>query len=351
MSTFKRFETDDVVAGNPNEVTIGLWSGDTGSLRSFFTSSAQSASLSSQYYLNVYDKNPQTDTTAEIQFAIGYGHRTGGGNTTLAADDQATLSTQATYLQYRNLLLDPSDSQFTFDGNYNSDHIYVLNIQRARLKEQLDPGNWLLTLSGSSGSFTFIDDSGQTLGSNYGRAGSVFNVVSGTLTGVSGSTIAAATSSANGGFGLVYPQLGIVVLNPDAITRTVGLLSGSVASGSNVPFGPNTGSLVFENNQEGLRRSIVLGGDFQARSTETISSTQFYIRLRNKEFNYSNNPSFYDEVNGALLNTSFIQSPRVYVTTVGLYNDNNELLAVAKMSRPIAKGFDKEMLVKARLDF
>jgi hypothetical protein len=351
MSTFKRFEDDDIVRANPTEVTIGLWSGDTGSLQAFFTSSAQSQSLSGQYYTNVFNKNPQSDSTAEVQFAVAYGHRTGGGNTTLAVEDQATLSTRATYQQYRNLLLNPEDTQFTFNGAYNSDHIYVINIQRARLKEQFDPGNWLITLSGSNGIRTFIDDSGQTLGADFGRAGAVFNVVSGSLSGVSGSTIAATTSSTKGGFGLVYPQLGIIVLNPDALVQTIGMVTGAHSASANIVFAPNTGSTVFENNQKGLVNAIRLGGDFQARSTETISSTHYFIRLRNKEFNYSNNPTFYDETNGAIENIDFVQNPRTYVTTVGMYNDNNELLAVAKMSRPVAKGFDREVLVKARLDF
>jgi hypothetical protein len=55
MSIYKRFDEDDIVPGNPTEVTVGLWSGDTGSLSAFFTSSIQaSSSLSGQYYWDVY---------------------------------------------------------------------------------------------------------------------------------------------------------------------------------------------------------------------------------------------------------------------------------------------------------
>jgi len=43
--------------------------------------------------------------------------------------------------------------------------------------------------------------------------------------------------------------------------------------------------------------------------------------------------------------------PKVYITTVGLYNDNNELLATAKLSKPVQKSFDRELLVKVRLDY
>ncbi len=128
------------------------------------------------------------------------------------------------------MLLEPGDTIFTFDGAYDSDHIYVINIARARLKEQMDPGNWLLSLSGSSGTFTFIDDSGQTLDPNVGKVGSIFNVVSGSLTGISGSTIVNSQSVNFGGYGLFYPSLGIIILNPAAIRQTLGLVSGSFSS-------------------------------------------------------------------------------------------------------------------------
>ena len=52
-----------------------------------------------------------------------------------------------------------------------------------------------------------------------------------------------------------------------------------------------------------------------------------------------------------MLYDSFINSPQTFITTVGLYNDNNELLAVAKLSKPLKKDFTKEMLLRVKLDF
>jgi hypothetical protein len=372
IRTFVPFNLDeDVVPANQTTVTTGLWSGDTGSLTTLFTSTTQ-ISASGEYYFDAFDKNPASDTTAEIQFAVAYGHISGGGSPTLAQDDLATLATRATYLQYKNILLDPSDDLFTF-GTSNANHVYVINIQRARLKEQLDPGNWLLTLSGSNGKFTFIDDSNQTLSakSKTSKSGRVFNVASGSLTGVSGSTVLTSQSAAGKGFGLCFPDLGIIVLNPDAIIPTVGFESASGGFGCgteqdftystvniNVPFGPFTGSLTTnggegreQRNHDGLLRSIKLGGDFQARSAETISSTHYFVRLRNKDFNYTNNPTFYNNTNGQILNDDFVDDPRVFPTSVGLYNSRNELLAIAKLSRPLEKSFDKEALIRVRLDF
>jgi hypothetical protein len=361
---FKRFETDDIIQGNPSEVTTGLWTGDTGSLAGFVTSSTQVASDSSKYYVNIFDTSAADQ---EVQFAVAYGHADGGAASTLAQDDTAKLETKVTYLQYKNLLLDPTDDYFTF-GTFTSHHIYVVNIQRARTRGRLDAGNWELVLSGSRGKSHFIDDSLQTLGANvsFGKSGRVFNIVSGSLTGVSGSTIAATSSSNAGTFGLCYPDLGILVFNPSAISESVGFIVKGENSSSltnmapawNLPFAPYTASLAGsagvyypQYSHWAFVRSMQLGNDFQARSSEIISSTHYFVRLRNKEYNYTNNPTFYNLSNGTINNEDFVNNPRVYVTTVGLYNDNNELLAVGKLSKPVEKSFEKEALIRVRLDF
>lgn len=351
-STFKTFDPDDIVQANPTEVTVGLWPGDTGSLSSIFSSSAELTSSAAQFYWNAYNLNPNTNTSAESCFAVAYGHRTGGGHPTLVQSDTSTLATQAIYSQFRNLLLDPTDVQFTFWNNYSSDDIYVISVNRARIKERLDPGNFMLKLSGSRGTRTFIDDSGQSLGVSFGKSGQVYNLVSGSLSGSLGYTINSSGSSTYGGFGLVYPSLGVIVLNPNAISESIGLVSGGYYTSGTTPFAPVTTSVTLpQYNHAGLWNSIKLAGDFQARSSENITSTHYFVRLKAKEFNYSNNPSYYDESNGNLTWTSFKDDPRTFPTTIGLYNDNYELMAVAKLSQPVEKAFDKELNVKVRLDY
>jgi len=396
MSIYQTFDqTLDIIRANPTVVTTGLWSGDTGSLNSAsMWLLDDQVDTTGMYYFDVYNTNPDpivdTDGLAEVQFAITYGHADGGGAPTLLNDPLAKLSTKAIYNQYKQLLLDPTDTLFTFANNTTSKHIYVINIQRSRLREQLDPGNWLLPLSGANGIHTFIDDSNETLvaSTQTSVAGRVFNVVSGSLTGVSGSV----TASINGstfqgkGYGLVYPDLGIIVLNPDAIGPVVGfIVSSSTSAGTGsaalptvatslydvatlkdatIPFAPVTHSSVVWGddaaayNHAGLLTSMRLATDqnvsnydFQARSAETISSTHYFIRLRNNQFNYSNNSTFSDPVSGEILVTGFDKDPQVYITTIGLYNDANELLAVAKLSKPVRKSFDEELLLRVRLDF
>lgn len=389
MSIYSRFTPDDIVEANPTVVTTGMWSGDTGSLESTLYTNATQTNNSGEYYVDVYDKDP-SNPLAEVQFAIAYGHINGGGAPKLTdlESSTATLPTKAIYSQYRNLLLDPADTKFSFQG-VESDHIYVINLQRSRFREQLDPGNWQLPLSGANGFFTFVDDSGQTLGAltANSKAGRQFNIVSGTLAATASTNLTRWGGETGPGYGLVYPDLGVIILNPDAIGPAVGFwtsplktVTGSAASASvkayassdfsslstnTDPYAPTTASLdstqwgaakatynhlgLFVSLNMAVKKSLVKG--FAARSAETISSTHYFVRLRNKQFNYSNNPTFYNADNGSLIFNDFKNNPKAYITTVGLYNDQNELLAVAKLSKPVRKSFDEEVLMRVRLDF
>jgi len=361
-------ESQDIVTRDV-EVTTGLWSGETGSLTSFFTSTTQLAKANASYFVNVYDKDPASDSTAEVQYSLAYGHVSGAGSPTLTQDDTSTLSTKAVYFQFKNALLDdPEDSLFSFQGsNVTSEDIYAISISRARFKSVVDPGNFQLTLSGSNGVFTFIDDSLQALGPRrtFARSGNTFNIVSGSISGVSGSTIVSTTASNGEGYGTFYPQKGIMILNPSAIADTVGFDAQSENTTGNAatdlgdavnPEQPFTASLTNnppreQHNWIGLHRSIVLGADFQARSSEIISSQHFFIRLRNQDATTSNNPTWINEVDEKVQIEEFEYDPKTFITTVGLYNAQNELLAVAKLSRPLEKSLTKEALIRVRLDF
>jgi hypothetical protein len=89
---------------------------------------------------------------------------------------------------------------------------------------------------------------------------------------------------------------------------------------------------------------------FALQSEENVSSHLFFTRVKNQDFNYTTNPSIID-ANGNLIYTTLINNPQTYITTVGMYNDQNELLAVAKLSRPLVKDFTKEALIQVKLDY
>jgi len=346
---YKRFGEFDQITGKTEVVTTGLFSGDAGSLTTFFTSSVQDTSTSGTYYLNVYDGDPSGST---VQLAVAYGNKTGLGSVSLANNVDSTLSTKATYAQYRSMLLDQDDEYFTFvsdssAGTYDSDAIYVVNVSRSRYKESMDPGNFSMVLSGSLGAFTFIDDSGKKFSDTVGKAGRVFNIVEGTLNlgTESEATITSTFDVTTGqGYGLFYPDQGIIVLNPTALGSKIGTVLGVSLSG-------DVGVDTEKYNHRLLYESMALGSNIQSRRTENISTAHYFVRATNREYNFSNNPTFVTGSDGTFVEPSFVNDPKTYITTVGLYSDSNELLAVAKTSQPIPKSFDKEILIKVKLSF
>lgn len=352
---YKKFGAIDKVTNRTEIVTSGIWSGDTGSLdvKANFTSSTQVASTSGKYYLDVYNNLTSSDAS-EVQFSIAYGDSRGYGAPTLRQDDSSTLPSLATYSQYKNVLLDSADPYFSVytgstAGGADMTSFYAININRARYKERLDPGNISIDLSGSIRTITLIDDSGGT-DENVTTAGRVYNLVSGSLNiGVStNATINTPTASNGQGFGLFYPDMGIILLNPRALAASVdpklGEANGSISGVYHQNNGNKSGSVA-------LLMAISGGMDFQVRRTENVSTSHYFVRANNREFNFSNNPTFVTGSTGQFVNSTFEKNPHVYITTVGLYDDSNELLAVAKTSKPVEKSFDKEIAIKVKLDF
>lgn len=354
---------DDVLANNIETVTRGLFNGiagSTGSLQVFYTSSTATA-IQNTYFREIFSDTSNTYP----QFSVAYGNYNGSGSSDLTGNLNNDTPSRAIYKQYAQLLLPPTDTRFTINGT-DTDHIYVINFNRARFREKLDPGNLEINLAKLSGSgfannvhtgsnvrvlptgqgggvIRLIDDS-SAASPSISEAGQVYNIVSGTID--DGTVIF--NSSAPVYYGLMYPQFGIAILNADTLN-------------SNVGFNTVTGSGVQGNNAikiiTSLSASVALGapaGDdygLQARSSEQVKSTYYFTRVKNGEYNYSNNPTFTSGSLGALRYSTFISDPQTYITTVGLYNDRRELLAVAKLSRPLLKSFTREALIKVKLDF
>lgn len=355
---FKTLETTDIVTGRIQKISTPVWSNNEFELNSYFTSSIQIQPtgstalepLSGLYYWDVYDKNPDSEISSEIQFSISYGHKFGSGSLQ-DVNDNKIFPTKAIYNQYKNLLLAPNDTEFTFATSSltfgtSSNDIYVISIAGNRYKEKFDAGQFQFALKGNNGTFYFIDDSSESK-SNLKDNDKVFNIVSGTLE----NGVYKPSTSSSLFAGLFYPDLGTIVLHPRAIGEIVGS-----------DLIPDTSANVTTLNQYKLYNSLssVYGansGSFIGRSTEFIPTKQFFIRVRNDEFNYSNNPSFVlsnqsdTSLNGTLRFPDFSTNPKVFVTTVGLYNENNDLVAVAKLSQPLEKTFESEVLIKIKLNF
>jgi hypothetical protein len=333
---FKRFDPQDFVVSS-DSITSTLWSTGTPTLSSFYTSSVQVAGSSGNYYISVYNTS---SVDQEIQFDIVYADALGSGSTWFNPIVPGNSYTKTMYGQYRSLILEDENASFTFGegtNTYVTDNFWVLSMERARYKQSLFPGSLNLTISSSTGVINLTDNSLDTLVNTFIGTSRVFQLISG-----SNGTYATAPNSGyvagSGSYGLVFPDLGTILLNPAALSQSI-----NVAPSRSY----NSDGL---NNQR-LYEAIKLGNSFQLNSQETITSDYVFVRARNSEFNYSENPSFISGSNGEVIYDIFINQPQVYITTVGMYNDTNDLLAVAKMSRPLLKDFTKEALVRVKLDF
>ena len=344
---FTTLDGTDKRTNIPSTISSPVWSGGSATLTAFYTGSTQSGS-SGNYYYDVFNK-VGSDSTREVQFAVAYGHFHGSGSLSTSAGNNPT---KAIYRQFRNICLKNTTSatKFNFNANgdgttYNADDIFVISVNRARYREKLDPGNWELHLSGSGDSETtflkLIDDSGATADSSIKASERVFNVVSGSIAAGTTDikTAAADENTTNGSYGLFYPDLGIIVLNATRLDVAPLSLGTSETANTNM------------NNAFKLVSASIEGEHFKARREEQIKSSHYFCRVRSDEYNWSQNPTYYSGDNAEVTNTTFIQDPKSYITTVGLYNDNNELLAVAKLSQPLLKSRDREAVIKVRLDF
>ena len=341
--SFTQFNmSEDVVTNAKETVTAGLWSDNIGSLTTFFTSSTQTTSQR-RYYADIYQDDPATDGSA-VQFSVAYGHAYGSGSSNLGT--QQTPASQAIYSQYKNLLLESTANRFTTTNSGSTDSIYVVNVKRNRVKERLDEGNFELPLTSISSratnatgsvslgatEYTLIDDS-SIADATVGSSGRVYNIVSGSLTS------GVYNTSAPVYYGKFYPDHGVMVLDGNRLDQVL-------------TFGTNVTSDSEGNNHFALFHSISgSAAGFQARNSQKITSAHYFIRVKNGQYNFSNNPSFITGSDGQIAQSTFIGDPKTYITTVGLYNDNQELLAVAKLSQPLLKSFSREALIRVKLDY
>ena len=363
---FSQFTTDDIVAGRINQVSSGMFG--TGSLTvlesTFTTSSTQARTLigsspfdvkNGQYYIDVYNGSDQ-------YFSIAYGDYANSGSSYYDSPGQQsakvfTNETKIIYTQYKNTLLQPGDDYFSFasgsiDDPVDSESIFVINYVADKFQDQIDPGQIQLNFSGANGQYSYIDDS-QIINKQLG----VYNLISGSI--ISGVPTAYLKNSSEvyEGIGLFYPTNGVVILNGINLDKRVGI-NNKIKNRSQYPNSTSTEQQSFWRVwTRDLFISIKKSNkNMSVRKSEFVPSTNYFVRVKNKQFTYSNNPTFISNgmdgnIKGTIVYQELINNPRTYITTVGLYDSNNELIAVGKLSKPTQKSFDNELLLKIRIDF
>ena len=358
--SFTRLAPSDFVISS-DSITAPAWSSNQPTLATFYTASSIISSTISAgaFYLNVYQTQSSANGAA-VQFAIAYGNINGSGSQWYNNLVPGVSPSLTTYRQYETLVygaaLSSSIQGFNFGGLATSaPDIFAINVDRNRYKESLFPGTFNISLSGSGGQVTLCDNSNNVTTVTYLDCGRVFNLVSGSFGSAINYSVSGAIApgyTVSGSYGFFLPDIGTIILNPSALALppVSGGINYNIDRQNYGTISLNASASYTSANNTLLFQAISASGNFQLNSEETISSDYVFVRIGNSEYNYSANPTF-SSGSGAVLWPTMIYNPQTYITTIGLYNDNSELSAVAKMSVPLVKDFTKEALIRVKLDW
>jgi len=316
--SFKRLDNEDFVVSAESIAGVA-WSSGNPNAQNFEFRATQRNEPGGKYYIDAYLNETNAANKTPIEFAVAYGNINGGGMAPFDPDVPGKSPTSVVYGQFQNLAIGDEDTKFTWGGS-EQDDFYAISFTRNRYKEKILPGSWVFTLGGNS----YTDASRITPTVSFNEAGRVFPIY---RVGSGGS--AGSPANTNTSYGLFLPDIGVMILDSSLVGNT------STATSN-------------QYNPEKLIDGI---SNFTVNFEETISSDFVFVRARNSEYNYSENPSFISGSTGAVAYNNFINNPQTFITSIGLYNDMNDLLAVAKLSTPLKKDFTKEALIRVKLDF
>ena len=329
---YRSLDPEDIVLST-EMVSSPVWTGNVPNIskEDLHFNVQQKGSLSGLYYLDIYkyvdsEKTGSLDSD-EVQFSIAYGDRDGSGSTYYNKDAKYNTYSRTIYGQYRTLVLGDEDSDFYLtEVDSPSSNFIALTIDRARYKEKLMLGTVRLVLQNGT---VLVDNSrfGGTV--KYVDSGRLYKLVEeGDLEGYKT-------------YGFFLPDIGIILLDCKAIGMTDTEIRWD-------PWKEDSGVSQKDSNMQIFFDRYFQS--FEVQAEETITSNYVFVRARNSEFNYSTNPSNITG-SGELRHDIMINQPQVYITSVGLYNNNNDLLAVAKLSRPLLKDFTKEAIIRIKIDY
>jgi len=358
----------------------------------FVTGSGANA-ITSSLYQTVYDQNYTLQTANEL-FDITFGlYKDSGivtGSSFITASDTSgklLFTSQSlmmrekvnNYKQFANILLGDSNEQFTAPfsnpaagGNDSIDAALFLTFKRLFVRDGIKRETFAMKMfqSSSAGHATEANPINLSVTAiNPGSGSAIFTDVGSAtareravLGGDVGNIVNAANTSEN--VGLLFYQQGIAILDMKKVFNANQIITGSIASVGTIATTPISASFndflvsgSIDEVVDHISTTRFGSGSFTTltfQNNTKINSTLVFCRATADEFNYSSNPTYTDS-NGRIRvideGSEGIQKAFSFVSTVGLYDANEELLAVAKLSRPVEKNDEKDLTFRVRLDF
>ena len=149
------------------------------------------------------------------------------------------------------------------------------------------------------------------------------------------------SSAMSGNVGLLFYQAGIAVLGTSSISQ----LTGTILGGGDIYNTMISSSI--SASCDSFRHHWATQN---FNNTTELNSTIYFCRANHNQFNYSANPTYLSS-SKIRVKASSLDQPVSYVTTIGLYSADNELLATAKLSEPLKTTPDTELTLRVRLDY
>lgn len=234
--------------------------------------------------------------------------------------------------------------KFDVDGDLTAgtkhENVFFLNFSRLLTKDEIKKGTFTFNLGTGSGTSGAQNTSSLLTISDYGAA-TEYRVNS--PAGEYGILYTGSAAVPGSGVGLLYYQAGIAVITASVFNQAVIDPTKTGATAVQQAF---TGSTI-ETICNGIRARW---NNCQFNNTTELNSTIYFCRINHNEFNYSSNPTYLSSSQIRIKNTES-DLPTSYITTVGLYSSDNELLATAKLSEPLKKTPENEMILRVRLDY
>jgi len=231
------------------------------------------------------------------------------------------------------------ESDLVLDESDPMKEVVFVNLSRLLTKDQIKKGSMSITLG--TGSWAASDDS--SLAKTFTDSEATEN--GGTLNTVGGD-YGILSSSADGVGGIVFYQAGVMVLTSSIWSGTTDFYSSSADGERSFDEQLVSGSI--SGSADAFRHRLQ---NLQFNNTTEINSTVYFCRASHNKFNYSNNPTYLSSSAIRVKNLNRDNAPVSYITTIGLYNSQNELLAVAKLSEPLRKDPTNELTLRVRLDY
>jgi hypothetical protein len=298
-------------------------------------------------FQSVYDY-PYLSSSANHLFDLTCGY---SNNSPLSASTSPTQNSKKIniYGQMAQVLVgyDATGSVLDFDqdgdlsGGNKIQEAYFLNVSRLLAKDEIKRGSFSLTLgSGSTWAdpfdtqITIADHGADTSYRSNSPAGDYAVLYT-----------ASAPLFDDSGVGLLYYQAGVVVLTASVFGDAT---DGTGMNASNeTPEAVLTGSDI-DANADAIRHRY---NDMTFNNTIELNSTIYFCNANHNEFNYSSNPTYLSSSSIRVKSGDAQNSPSSYITSVGLYSADNELLATAKVSEPLKKDPSSTLTLRVRLDY